>query len=73
MTNEKLNLQPLQELLKREVDLDDLIKYLDSIYYYFTEFSLKTSYFEDVSIEEEVVICSYWIGRLKQMFEEMRN
>ena len=73
MINEKLNMQPLHELLTREVELDDLIKYLDAAYYYFTEFSLKTSYFEDVSIEEEVVICSYWIGRLKQMFEEMRN
>ena len=73
MTNEKLNMQPVHELLKKEVELTDLIKYLDSIFYYFTEFSLKTSCYEDVSIEKEVVICSYWIGRLKQMFEEMKN
>ena len=73
MNSEKLNLQPLHELLTREVDLDDLIKYLDSIYYYFTEFSMKTSYFEDVSIEEEAIICRYWIARIKQMFEELKN
>ena len=73
MTNEKLNLQALHELLTREVDLDALIKYLDMTYYYFTEFSMKTSYFEDVSIEEEAIICRYWIARLKQMFEELKN
>ena len=73
MTNEKLNLQALHELLTREVDLDALIKYLDMTYYYFTEFSMKTSYFEDVSIEEEAIACRDWIVRLKQMFEELKK
>ena len=73
MTNEKLNMQPLHELLTREVELDDLIKYLDAAYYYFTEFSLKTSYFEDVPVEEEAIICRYWIARVKQLFEELKN
>ena len=73
MTNEKLNLQPLQKLLTSEVDLSDLIRYMDAFYYYFTEFSMKTSCFEDVSIEKEVILCQHWFVRLKQVFEEMNS
>ena len=73
MTNEKLNLQPLQELLTSEVDLDSLVKHLDSIYYNFTEFSMKTSCFEGASIEQETIICRYWIARLRQVFEDLKN
>ena len=73
MTNEKLNLQSLQEFLKSEVDLSDLINYLDAFYYYFTEFSMKTSCFENVLIEKEAIICQHWFVRLKQVFEEMNG
>jgi len=73
MTNKELDLQPLQELLKSEVELSDLIKYLDAFYYYFTEFSMKTSCFEDVSIEKDVIICQYWFVRVKQVFEKMNS
>ena len=73
MTTEKLNLQPLQELLTSEVDLNSLVRHLDRIYYNFTEFSMKTSCFEDASIEQETIICQYWIARLKQVFEDLKN
>jgi hypothetical protein len=73
MNREELNLQPLQEFLTSEVDLSDLIKYLDAFYYYFAEYSMKTSCFEDVSIEKDVIICQHWFVRLKQVLEEMNS
>jgi len=73
MTNKELNLQPLQEFLTNEVKLDSLIKNLNSIYYYFTELSMKISCLEEEPIEKEVVMCQYWIARLKQVFEAVES
>ena len=73
MTNKELNLQPMQEFLTNVIELDLLIKYLDNIYYRFTEMSMKVSRFEDESINEETINCRFWIARLKQVFEEIKN
>ena len=72
-TLSELNLQPLQELLNREVDLDALIGYLDKTYHYFSHNSMKVSSLEGEPIDEEEVVCQYWIERLKILFEQMRN
>jgi len=69
----ELNLQPLQELLNREVHLDALIGYLDKTYHYFSQYCMKVSCQDGAPIEEEEVECQYWIERLKTLFEEMRN
>jgi len=73
MTNEKLNLQPLQEFLNREVDLNELIQHLDNIYYHFSQYSMKVSFWDDVPVEEKDIVCQYWIERLKLLFEEIKN
>ena len=73
MNEKKLNLRPLQELLTNEVELDSLINHVNRIYYYFTESCMRMSNSEKVPIEKEIVICLYWIARLKQVFEEMKN
>jgi len=75
MTNEKLNLnlRPLYELLAIEVDLDELIKQLDHIYYYFSQYSMKVSCWDGVPIDEQEVICQYWIERLKHLFEDLKK
>jgi hypothetical protein len=72
-TLSELNLQPLQELLNKEVDLEALIKYLDCAYHYFTQNSMKVSYSEGEPVDEEEIVCQYWIERLKVLFEEMKN
>ncbi len=73
MTNEKLNLQPLRELLTSEVGLDELIEHLDSICYNFAECALKVSCMEKQHVYNDVVVGCYWLERLKQMFKEMRR
>jgi len=73
MMNKELNLQPLQEFLANEVKLDSLIKYLNNIYYSFTELSMKISCLEEEPIEKETITCQFWLARLKQVFEEMKN
>ena len=65
MSNEKLNLRPLYELLAVEVDLDELINHLHNIHYYFSENSMKVSCLNSVPVDEQEVICQYWIERLK--------
>jgi len=72
-TLSELNLQPLQELLNKEVDLDALIGYLDKTYHYFTQNSMKVSCSEGEPVDEEEVVCQYWIERLKILFEDMKN
>ena len=72
-TTAELNLQPLQELLNREVDLDALILHLDKTYHYFSQYCMKVSCHDDTPIEEDEIVCQYWIERLKQMFADMRN
>ena len=73
MTNEKVNLRPLQELLMKEVELDELIKHLDTIYYCFTECALKASHLEDEPVCDVIIVSRYWIERLKQIFEEIKQ
>jgi len=73
MTNEKVNLRPLQEFLMKEVELDELIKHLDTLYYSFTECALKASNLEDEPVCDVVVVSRYWIERLKQIFEEIKQ
>jgi hypothetical protein len=73
MKNERLNLRPLYELLAIEVNLDELIKHLHNINYYFSQNSMKTSCFDGVPIDEREIVCQYWIERLKQLFEEMNS
>jgi len=73
MTNEKLNLQPLQELLEKEVPLEELIQHLDHVYHYFSENSMKVSNWDSQPVDEQEVICLYWIGRVKRLFEEVKN
>ncbi len=73
MADEKLNLQPLQELLTQEVELDELIEHLDTVYYCFTECALKASYLEDEPVDDVVIVSRYWIERLKQVFEEIKQ
>ena len=72
-TLSELNLQPLQELLNREVHLDALIGYLDKTYHLFSQYCMKVSCHDDVPIESEEVDCQYWIERLKILFEDMRK
>jgi len=72
-TLSKLNLQPLQELLNREVDVDELIQHLDLACFYFAQNTMKVSYSENAPIYEQEIVCLYWIERLKQMFKEMIN
>ena len=69
----ELNLQPLQELLNREVDVDALIQYLDRTYHLFSQYCLKVSCADGEPIEEEEVVCQYWIERLKILFEDMKK
>jgi len=71
-TLSELNLRPLQELLNHEVDLDELIEHLDNAYHYFSQYSMKVSCWDGVPIDEEEVICQYWIERLKILFENMK-
>ena len=71
-TLSELNLQPLQELLNREVDLDALIQHLDKAYHYFSQNSMKISSLEEEPVDEEEVVCQYWIERLKILFEDMK-
>ena len=71
-TLSELNLQPLQELLNREVDLDVLIQHLDKTYHYFSHNSMKISCLQEEPIDEEEVVCQYWIERLKILFEDMK-
>jgi len=66
-------MQPLHELLEKEASLDDLIRHLDKVYYYFSQYSMNMSCWEETPVEREEVLCLYWIERLKQMFEEMKN
>jgi len=73
MTDEKLNLRPLQELLNSEVGITELIQHLDLACFYFSQNSMKVSYSENAPIYEQEIVCLYWIERLKQMFKEMRN
>ena len=73
MTSEKLNLHPLQELLEKEANLEVLIQHLDKIYHYFSQNSMKVSCWDSQPVDEQEVICQYWIKRLKQMFEEMKG
>jgi hypothetical protein len=73
MTTEKVSLRPLQEFLMKEVELDELIKHLDTTYYCFTECALKASNLEDEPICDTVVVSRYWIERLKQIFEEIKQ
>jgi len=68
-----LNLHPLQELLNSEVDINALIQHLDNAYHYFSHYSMKVSCLERTPIDEEEIVCLYWIERLKQIFEEMKN
>jgi len=69
----ELNLQPLQELLEREVDLDALIGHLDKTDKYFSQYCMKVSCWDGVPIDEEEIYCQYWIKRLKMLFEEMKK
>jgi hypothetical protein len=73
MNNEKLNLQPLHELLNREVEVDALIQYLDKTYYLFSQYCMKVSCADGVPVDEQEVICQYWIERLKQLFEDLKK
>ena len=73
MTNEKLNLRPLYELLAIEVDLDQLIEHLHNIHYYFSQNSMKVSCSDGEPVDEQEIICQYWIERLKQMFEDLKK
>jgi len=73
MTNKELNLQPLQELLKTEADLEELIQQLDHVYHYFSQNSMKVSNWDSQPVDEQEVICLHWIGRVKQLFEEVKN
>ena len=72
-TLSELNLQPLQELLNIEIDLDELIKHLDKTYHYFSQYCMKVSCREEMPVEKEEVICQYWIERLKTLFEDMKK
>ena len=71
-TLSELNLHPLQELLNREIDITELIQHLDKTYYYFSQYSMKVSCSDGTSIDEQEVICLYWIERLKTLFEDMK-
>ena len=73
MNNEKLNLQPLHELLNREVDINALIQHLDKTHYLFSQYCMKVSCADSVPVDEQEVICQYWIERLKQLFEDLKK
>jgi len=71
-TQSELNLRPLQEMLNSEIDITELIQHLDKAYYYFSQYSMKVSCSDGTSVEEEEIICLYWIERLKILFENMK-
>ena len=66
-------MQPLHELLNREVDVDALIQHLDNIYHYFSQYCMKVSCSDGVPVDEQEVICQYWIDRIKQLFEDLKK
>ncbi len=73
MSNQNLNLHPLQELLNSEIDLDELIEHLDCISYNFTESTLKVSCTEKQPVYPDVVVSYYWLERIKRLFKDMRG
>ncbi len=73
MSNETLNLRPLQELLNSEIGLDELIEHLDVVSYNFTECTFKVSYTESLPVYPDVILGYYWFERVKRMFKEMRK
>ncbi len=73
MNSEKLNLQPLRDLLTSEVDLEELLAHLHTISYYFSQNSMKVSLWDGAPVDEREVICQYWIERLKQLFEDLKK
>lgn len=73
MTDEKLNMQPLYELLEKEVDLKALIQHVDNAYHYFSQNSMKVSCWDSQPVDEQEVVCQYWIERLKILFEDMKK
>ncbi len=72
MEDPSFNLQPLQKLLEKEIELNDLIAHLDIAYYRFAECALKASKLDGQPVDDEVITSCYWIERIKQAFEEMR-
>jgi hypothetical protein len=68
----ELNLRPLQELLNSEIDINELIQHLDKTYRYFSQYCMKVSCSDGTSVEEQEIICLYWIERLKILFENMK-
>ena len=68
----ELNLRPLQEMLNSEIEITELIQYLDNTYHYFSQYCMKVSCSDGTSVEEQEIICLYWIERLKILFENMK-
>ncbi len=73
MAAQKLNLPSLEKFIRDNHGLDEIIFYLDMVYYRYTEYCLALCYESDHMVSEEMVVCRCWIEDVKNLFEEMKE
>lgn len=68
----QLNLEPLEDFLTKDVDVDYLVNELDKLYYSYTEIAMRLSCIENEPIYKNLIDGRYWIERLKDVFTELK-